>query len=107
VSDGIRLPVGDETADAAITAHTIYFWPEPVTTMGEIHRVLRPGGRLVIAFRAGEEDAPARLDPAVYDFHDTDTVVGFVEGAGFVDVEVATRPDVEPHYRWITAKRAT
>lgn len=107
VGDGIRLPVSDAIADAAVTAHTIYFWPEPAMTMGEIQRVLRPGGRFVIAFRAGEEDAPARFDPAVYDFHDTDEVVGLVKGAGFADVEVEKRPDAEPHYRWITARTAT
>ncbi len=107
VGDGVRLPVEDATADAALTAHTIYFWPEPATTMGEINRALRPGGRFVIAFRAGEEEVPARFDPDVYEFLDTGTVAGLVEDAGFIDVEVVRRPNVDPGYRWNTARRSS
>lgn len=103
VGDGVTLPLDDDIADGAITAHTIYFWPQPDVTMSEVRRVLRPGARFVIAFRAGEAEIPSRLDPAVYDFRTTDDVVGLLADAGFADVDVHRRPQVSPDYRWIHA----
>ena len=64
--DGITLPVADHSLDAVIGVHTIYFWPDPAATLTDIARALRPGGRLVLAFRAGEHRLPARFDPTVY-----------------------------------------
>ncbi len=34
--DGITIPFPDRTADAAITAHTIYFMPDPAATIADI-----------------------------------------------------------------------
>jgi SAM-dependent methyltransferase len=36
-----------------ITTNTIYLWPDLEADVREIARVTRPGGRLVIVFRAG------------------------------------------------------
>ncbi len=106
IGDGIRLPLDDQSVDGALTAHTIYFWPDPELTLGEVRRVLRPRGRFVIGFRAGDEDAPARLDPEVYDFPTTDTVVDRLRAAGFGAIETTRRPDIDPAYRWIVAHAA-
>ena len=65
-SDGLTIPFGDDEADAAFTTHTIYFMPEPRTTFADTARVLRPGGRLVIACRVGDDEMPAWMDPTVY-----------------------------------------
>jgi arsenite methyltransferase len=43
------IPFADESFDHAYTVNTIFFWPDLPTSLSELHRVLRPEGRLVIA----------------------------------------------------------
>jgi ubiquinone/menaquinone biosynthesis C-methylase UbiE len=86
--DGTSLPLPDDTFDAVVSVHTIYFWPDPQRTIGEIDRVLRPGGRVLLAFRGGEHSLPRRLDPAVYRSVTTTQAVTWFEQVGFTDVAV-------------------
>src|SRR3954453_2375627 len=43
------IPFEDASFDRILTVHTIYFWPDPERGLREILRVLRSGGRLVLA----------------------------------------------------------
>ena len=85
--DGITIPFADQTADAAITVHTIYFMPDPAATLGEIARVLRPGGTLAIACRTSDTPAAAWIDPAVYRIPSVAQVIDILQAAGFTGVE--------------------
>ena len=49
------LPLPDTSVDKACSVNNIYFWPDPRAAMAELARVLRPGGRLAIAFEPPEE----------------------------------------------------
>jgi arsenite methyltransferase len=101
--DGIDLPVDTNSIDGVISVHTIYFWPQPEATLAEIARILRPGGRLVLAFRAGEHPLPRRLDPNVYRTVPTmSEAVGWLRAAGFTDVRTQTRP-ATPTVVWLAA----
>jgi SAM-dependent methyltransferase len=44
-ADAQSLPFGGEVFDAAIADHMLYHVPDIPRALGEIHRVLRPGGR--------------------------------------------------------------
>jgi ubiquinone/menaquinone biosynthesis C-methylase UbiE len=44
--DGARLPVPDGSMDGVVSTFTLCTVPEVGTALGEIRRVLRPGGRL-------------------------------------------------------------
>jgi SAM-dependent methyltransferase len=103
LGDGTTLPLPERTVDAVLAVHTIYFWPDPPTTFAEAFRVLRPGGRLVLAFRAGEHPLPRRLDPAVYRVPTTAQATGWLQQAGFTDVQAHPRPDVAPAVTFLTA----
>jgi ubiquinone/menaquinone biosynthesis C-methylase UbiE len=46
--DAQRLPFRDASFDAATAAQLLCFLPEPDRALGELHRVLRPGGRIVL-----------------------------------------------------------
>lgn len=46
--DAAALPFEDASFDAVTAAQLICFLPDPDRVLGELHRVLRPGGRMVI-----------------------------------------------------------
>lgn len=103
--NGTTVPAADNSLDGAVGVHTVYFWPDPAATLTDLARTLRPGGRLVLAFRAGEHPLPARFDPDVYHVPTTTEITTWLHGAGFTDVVVQRRPHV-PFTVWVTARAA-
>lgn len=49
---GLALPWPDGTFDKIFTVNTLYFWTDPQAQLAEIRRVLKPGGRFLLAFRS-------------------------------------------------------
>jgi ubiquinone/menaquinone biosynthesis C-methylase UbiE len=84
VGDSRRLPFADTSFDKVLCVHTIYFWEEPIKDLGEMFRVLRPEGRLVLGFRA-KFDKGSTIDfpETVYSFYSIDEVSTLLESAGF------------------------
>jgi SAM-dependent methyltransferase len=62
-----RLPVADADFDVAICQQGLQFFPDRAAALAEMHRALRPGGRVGIAVWAAIEQAPpfAALEGAV------------------------------------------
>ena len=85
--DGVTIPFPDDSADAAITAHTIYFMPDPAFTIADAARVLRPGGSLVIACRTSDAEPPAWMDPNVYRIPTAAEITTMLHAAGFGNVD--------------------
>ncbi|MGH9134738.1 MAG: class I SAM-dependent methyltransferase [Ilumatobacteraceae bacterium] len=81
------IPFGDDSADAAITAHTIYFMPDPTATLTDIARVLRPGGTLAIACRTSDTPTAPWIDPDVYRIPSAAQVIDMLHSAGFNELE--------------------
>src|ERR1035441_2001998 len=50
----VKLPFTANTFDRILTVNTIYYWPDLRAALREIGRVLKPGGRLAVAFRSPE-----------------------------------------------------
>jgi ubiquinone/menaquinone biosynthesis C-methylase UbiE len=50
----VKLPFAAGTFDKVLCVNTIYYWPDLRAALGEIARVLKPGGRLAVAFRSAE-----------------------------------------------------
>jgi ubiquinone/menaquinone biosynthesis C-methylase UbiE len=46
--DSERLPFGDDSFDAVTCTHSFHHYPHQERVLAEMHRVLRPGGRLLI-----------------------------------------------------------
>lgn len=47
-----KLPFNDNSFDSITTTNTLYFWPQPVQNALELLRVLKPNGKLLIAYRS-------------------------------------------------------
>ena len=47
--DGEALPIGDRSIDTAVVTFTLCTVCNPAATLGEVRRVLKPGGRLLFA----------------------------------------------------------
>lgn len=52
VPPGGTLPLDKDSFDAAVAASSVEQTPDPRATLTEIHRILRPGGRLRISYEA-------------------------------------------------------
>jgi arsenite methyltransferase len=63
-----RLPLEDGSVDVAISNCVINLSPDKSAVFGEIYRVLKPGGRIVISdvLRSGEIPQELKNDPAAY-----------------------------------------
>lgn len=63
-----RLPLEDGSVDVAISNCVINLSPDKAAVFGEIYRVLKPGGRIVISdvLRSGEIPQELKKDPAAY-----------------------------------------
>jgi ubiquinone/menaquinone biosynthesis C-methylase UbiE len=46
--DAVKLPFAGASFDKVYSIHSIYFWPRPLDALREVHRVMKPGGMLVI-----------------------------------------------------------
>jgi ubiquinone/menaquinone biosynthesis C-methylase UbiE len=107
LGDGTTLPAPDHSVDAVLAVHTIYFWPDAAATLTEAARVLRPGGRLVLAFRAGDHPTPGRFHPAIYHVPTTEQATSWLRAAGFAGIRTHTHPDTALTVIWLTANTPT
>ncbi len=77
-----NIPYKNNYFDKVLTVHTIYFWKDPSKSLVELHRVMKPGARLVIGFRF-DSNAKQSFPAEVYTFFSEDEVASMVKEAGF------------------------
>jgi ubiquinone/menaquinone biosynthesis C-methylase UbiE len=47
-----QLPLPDASCDTVVATNTVVMWPDLAAGLGEIRRVLRPDGRLVLSWHS-------------------------------------------------------
>lgn len=111
------IPLGDGEADAVMAVNSMHHWVDLADAVGEIARVLAPGGRIVLVDEAfddpthpdherfakrrrrhghghGPDDgADEPVGPARHGFHDVDGqhVAGLLAAAGFAEIVAIDR----------------
>lgn len=90
-----QMPMADGSVDKVCTANTIYFWSDPSAAVAELHRVIAPGGRLVIGFAPRETLERLPVTQHGFGMYEPDEVRELLLGVGFEDVaiEVVEDPD--------------
>lgn len=78
------MPFPDAGFDHVFTANTLYFWEEPLRTLAEIGRVLRPGGGLVIAIRSAATMRALPFTQYGFRLYEAADVVSLLTSAGYV-----------------------
>ncbi|TGN89667.1 methyltransferase domain-containing protein [Bradyrhizobium yuanmingense] len=69
LSTAESLPFPDGVFDKVQCVHVLYFWKDIETSLREIARVLKPGGRLGLLFRTNADPkAIASFPPEIYTF---------------------------------------
>lgn len=118
VADGAALPFEDASFDAVTIAYGLRNFADPAAGLREFHRVLTPGGRVVVlefpppprgalgaAFRlyfervlpfvgglvSGRRGAYSYLPRSVSGFLTPEALAGLMRSAGFVDVRYRTQ----------------
>ncbi|HKA89591.1 MAG TPA: methyltransferase domain-containing protein [Haliangiales bacterium] len=86
VGDSAALPWPGGAFDKAFSVHTLYFWQEPRRDLGELRRVLAPGGLVVLGFRE-RSDAAVATFPG-YRFYTAEQLAELLAAAGFHDLAV-------------------
>ena len=67
----------------ACSVNTIYFWPSPVSTASKIVDILKPDGKLVLAFEDIGHLKQRKLSQDVFNLYSIDEIQALLINAGF------------------------
>jgi ubiquinone/menaquinone biosynthesis C-methylase UbiE len=73
----------DNRFDKICSANTVYFWPRPDKYMKNILRILKPGGKLILAFEDIKQLEGRPLNTDVFHFYHQDEIIKHLSHNGF------------------------
>jgi ubiquinone/menaquinone biosynthesis C-methylase UbiE len=89
--DACSLPYRDECFDKVCAIQSIYFWPQPVSALAEMRRVLRPDGLLAVTLMPKEDLQWWGFTLEDYRLYTGEEAVAMAEQAGFSSVRLEIR----------------
>lgn len=99
-ADAALLPYPDAHFTRAGSLNSLQFWPAPAAGLGELFRVLAPGGRVAVVLMARSDDPDGPGTPPWL----AETADG-MGAAGFTDLEMSSRTFGGVLHRALTATR--
>jgi len=102
-ADAQRLPLRDDTVDAAVSIAVLQLIPDPAAALAEIARVLKPGGRLAVMVPSLRPpvDVWQVLPNGGAHLFGEDEIGDILEEHGFSTVRTKTSGT----FQWVRAKR--
>lgn len=82
------LPFEPASFSKVVTVNTVYFWLSLESGFSEIHRVLAPGGHLVLGFLPKERMDRMNMPADIFTTRAPDEVTVALTAAGFKDIRV-------------------
>jgi ubiquinone/menaquinone biosynthesis C-methylase UbiE len=73
----------DDSYDKICSANTIYFWPNPDGCLKKVLKILKPGGKLLLAFEDIDQLESRSLDGSVFKFYRPDEIENLLYRNGF------------------------
>jgi SAM-dependent methyltransferase len=106
VAPAERLPFADAAFSAALSVNSVGHWDDVPAGLTELHRVLAPGGRLVLALRAQSD--PASMDPHAHGAtpQRIDDLIALLTATGFAAIERRTHARKRELLVTLSARRA-
>jgi SAM-dependent methyltransferase len=82
------LPFDADTFTKACTVNTIYFWPDPLAALRQIHRVLKENGALLVCFSPRAVMEKQEFTRHGFTLFEPEEVKSLLSTAGFRDVQL-------------------
>jgi ubiquinone/menaquinone biosynthesis C-methylase UbiE len=98
------LPFKEAAFDKVCTVNTIYFWTSLDVGFAEIYRVLKSGGRAIVAFLPKEKMDRMRMPTDIFTTRAPDDVALAMRQAGFRQIQIE-RPTPETAWNVFVATR--
>lgn len=87
-----KIDYEDTSYDKICSANTIYFWPHPDRCIKKISKILRPGGKSILAFEDKAQLEKRPLSKNVFHIYSEDEIENLLSCNGFGgSVDILTR----------------
>jgi ubiquinone/menaquinone biosynthesis C-methylase UbiE len=91
--DATLLPFADRRFDKILSIHSFYFWPDPLETIKQCFRVLKPGGMLVLTLSTGRLGPTGEREFWPVQAVLEEQVIPGMRAIGFTTASLAPGPD--------------
>jgi ubiquinone/menaquinone biosynthesis C-methylase UbiE len=94
LGDASALPYPNNSFHKVFATNVVYFWKDPLATLEELRRVMKPGGRLALYVISKEEIAKFKVtQTGVYHLYSGEELAGLLTQAGFHQARFVTKPE--------------
>ncbi|MBN1881725.1 MAG: class I SAM-dependent methyltransferase [Deltaproteobacteria bacterium] len=96
----------DDSYDAVCSANTIYFWSHPDNAVEKIFRMLRPGGKVILAFEDIDQLEGRPLDTGVFHLYSTRDIEDLLRRNGFrEEIDIITKKKGSQKFHCVVATK--